>query len=185
MDAQAGKNIRLRIIIAALLFVSFVTGGILIVDIRDFGPATRHRLAEKSVADIWLQPHVREIGSPLLFIYKRYDGPYALDFRNWDGGGLYKSLDVSSVTVTYADGKADHPGAKAVNVNFTRADGMRRARTLTTVPGAVALHADNKIEVTGTLTRRDGTKVPFSLSLEFKAQRRTGFAPYWIALATE
>jgi hypothetical protein len=178
------KHIRFRITVAALLFISFVTGGILFVDIRDFGPAVPVKLADGSAADIWLQPEIHEIGSPLLVVYKRYTGPYTLNIRNWDGGGMYSAISISDVTVTYADSKIEHPNIDVTHVRSQKIPGFKTARTLTAAFDVVGRHLNNKIAVKGVLEKTGGEKAPFEFSLDFKTRHKIGMAPYWIALAT-
>lgn len=182
--AAGKKHIRFRITVAALLFISFVTGGILFVDIRDFGPAVPVKLAEGSAADIWLQPEIREVGSPLLIIYKRYTGPYTLNIRNWDGGGAYKTISVSEITVTYADGKVEHPRIDVTEVHPRNIPGIKAARILTAMFDVVDRYVNNKVAIKGMLEKNSGEKVPFDIVLDFKTRHKTGVAPYWIALAT-
>lgn len=178
------KHIRFRITVAALLFISFVTGGILFVDIRDFGPAVPIKLADGSAADIWLQPEIRQFGSPLIVVYKRYSGPYTLNIRNWDGGGMYNAISVSEVTVTYGDGKIVHPSVDVTHVRSQKIPGFKTARTLTAVFDVVDRYLNNKIAVKGYLEKSDEEKVPFEFALDFKTRHKMGVAPYWIALAT-
>jgi len=182
--AGGKKHIRFRITVAALLFISFVTGGILFVDIRDFGPAIPVKLAEGSAADIWLQPEIREVGSPLLIIYKRYTGPYTLNIRNWDGGGAYKKISVSDITVTYADGKVEHPRIDVTEVHPRNIPGIKAARILTAIFDVVGRYINNKVAIKGTLEKSSGEKVPFDISVDFKTRHKMGVAPYWIAMAT-
>jgi hypothetical protein len=182
--AAGKKQIRFRITIATLLFISFVTGGILFVDIRDFGPAVPVKLAEGSTADIWLQPEIWEVGSPLLVIYKRYTSPYTLNIRNWDGGGAYKTISILDVIVTYADGKVAHPKLDVTEVHPRNVPGIKTARILTAILDVVDRCLNNKIAVKGMLEKNSGEKVPFDISLNFETRHKMGLAPYWIALAT-
>jgi hypothetical protein len=164
-----------------------VTGGIFVVNIKDFGPATPHKLAAGSEADIWLQPRIVEVGAPFLMVYSRYGPPYSLNLRNWDGGGKYKSIHISEISVGY-DGNPI-AGRRAVDltegVKLTRDPRFHTARSLISVPDAVVFHTDNKASIRGWLEKPDGKKTPFTVSLDFAAQQQIGFAPYWIALANK
>jgi len=174
-----------RAFLLSLAFVMVVTGGIFVVNINDFGPAVPHKLADGSEADIWLQPQIIEVGAPFLMVYSHYGPPYSLNVRNWDGGGKYKSIHISEITVGY-DGSSI-AGRRAIDLSAgvkpVRNPGFRSARSLISVPDAVVYHDDNKASIKGWLEKPDGKKTPFLVSFDFRAQHQMGLAPYWIALA--
>jgi hypothetical protein len=184
--AKKKKNISRRIIIIAIAFILLVTGGIFIVSVDDFGAAMPYRLADGSEADVWLQPKITEVGTPLVLVYRRYTGPYSLNIRNWDGGGKYKSIHIAEITTEYGNGMTDRRAIEqSAEAKPAHDPGFRSGRSLMSVPDLIRNHADNKIGIKGWLQNGDGGKVPFETSFAFTAQHRNGLAPYWIALGLE
>lgn len=167
-----------------LLLCSLLTGGLYVDDRYGFEGSFPHDLAPHSTPHVWLEPRYSDSGVPLLAVYHLASGPYSLNLTDWDGAGTYRTLNVTKVSVRYADGTTDEPTIDWSKQKYhNRYRSSQDLSSWTDVPDIVTKRQDNTTIVTGYLEKENGEKTPFEAKIPFKLRHERLLTSYWLALA--
>jgi hypothetical protein len=186
------KRLVLALSIAGCVAYAILTGGVAIMNSRDFSGQRNVRIVDGVESDLWLAPSRSEWGIPLVCHYYGTSGPFGLRIQIWDESRSYTSIQIDEILVAYDDGQATrisekwNRDLKDYTLHNSSSSGLIETRMMMlsdTISNLVTQHQNVTITFRGSLGTADGRVIPFSTTERFEAETNFGFATYWQILA--
>ena len=178
----------LLLVPTAFVFCAALTGGVVVNRVNDFGGQEDICLAQGLQADLWLAPKLRGFGIPFVFYYRRAGTPFSLRLQIWDESKLFHAIEVNEIVVEYVKNGVPRkigPWCRKLSpytVYQSSSSGLTQREMLVLndrVSDLVISHEDVKITLTGTLLRKDGHALTFTVSETFQARSQCQLLTYW------
>ena len=178
--------------LAACGAYAFLTGGLVVFNVSDFGGQRNIRLATGLKSDVWLAPRLTSFGVPFVFHYHGGGKPFGLRIQIWDDSKQYEAIEVTEVVLKYHDGavvrKTDAWSRKLTPYTQynSSSTGMVQTDMLMLsdqIDGLVVRHTSVTITLKGHLSTASGEQVAFEAAESFEAESGLGVTTFWTVLA--
>ena len=183
--------ILISLIIVYLLYAVF-TGGLVFEFRKDFGGQGNVEFVKGLDSNLCLSPKSSYAGIPFLGFYYLSNLPCSLRIQISDKEKKYKTFELDSVVIEYADGQKLTLPQKIIkklkpDTLISYSGKIIKTPILSlryNIPDVVNRNVSCKITLKGKLTTSDDRKIPFEVTEEFDYESDFRIYTYWDVLAS-